>query len=458
MKLYTGGVRHDYKDTVVASPATRRRRWTLFILGLSLPLLAVLLLLVNEADPQPAAAQLPHAVAGPARPLPLALPPVATLPSEAAPLPAAIDRTGALLDLIVERGDTLELLFRRNGLSLNDLAAMIALPEAAAALKLIRPGDRLEISHEDGRVLSLNRELDEISVLLIARGDSGFAASTLARDVDIRTTGTHGVIQTSLFEAGLKAGISDAVTMDMAGIFQWDIDFIQDVRLGDEFTVIYEELWRDGVKLRNGGIVAAEFINQGNSYRAARYRDGDGRASYFTPEGRSVRRAFIRAPVDFTRISSNFNPNRRHPVLNTIRAHRGVDYAAPTGTPIRAAGDGKVIFRGVQGGYGNAVVLQHGGNITTLYGHMSRFGGARVGARVRQGDIIGYVGKSGLATGPHLHYEYRVNGTHRNPRTVPLPPADPVPADQQDDFRATTATLWRQLDLYQRDPVTAAIK
>jgi murein DD-endopeptidase MepM/ murein hydrolase activator NlpD len=261
-----------------------------------------------------------------------------------------------------------------------------------------------------------------------------------------------------LFEAGLKAGISDAVTMDMAGIFQWDIDFIQDVRLGDEFTVIYEELWRDGVKLRNGEIVAAEFINQGKSYRAARYRDGDGRASYFTPEGRSVRRAFIRAPVDFTRISSNFNPNRRHPVLNTIRAHRGVDYAAPTGTPIRAAGDGKVIFRGVQGGYGNAVVLQHGGNITTLYGHMSRFGNARVGARVRQGDVIGYVGKSGLATGPHLHYEYRVNGTHRNPRTVPLPPADPVPAHQQDDFRATTATLWRQLDLYQRDPVTAAIK
>ncbi|HZL96894.1 MAG TPA: M23 family metallopeptidase, partial [Vicinamibacterales bacterium] len=156
-------------------------------------------------------------------------------------------------------------------------------------------------------------------------------------------------------------------------------------------------------------------------------------------------------------ISSNFNPNRRHPVLNSIRAHRGVDYAAPTGTPIRAAGDGKVLFRGVQGGYGNTIVLQHGGNITTLYGHMSRFANARVGGRVRQGDVIGYVGKTGLATGPHLHYEYRVNGVHRNPRTVALPPAEPVPAERQQAFRAETESLWRELDLFpQNAAVTAA--
>ena len=205
-------------------------------------------------------------------------------------------------------------------------------------------------------MLSLRRELDERQTLTIARHDTGFAASTLARDIDIRTTGTHGVIQTSLFEAGSAAGISDTVTMQMAGIFQWDIDFIQDVRVGDEFTVIYEEIWRDGVKLRNGDIVATEFVNQGKSYRAARYKLSNGDFNYFTPEGRSVRKAFIRAPVEFTRISSNFNPSRRHPVLNTIRAHRGVDYAAPSGTPVQAAGDGKIVFRGVQGGYGNAVV------------------------------------------------------------------------------------------------------
>jgi murein DD-endopeptidase MepM/ murein hydrolase activator NlpD len=162
-----------------------------------------------------------------------------------------------------------------------------------------------------------------------------------------------------------------------------------------------------------------------------------------------VRKAFIRAPVDFTRISSNFNLNRRHPVLNTIRAHRGVDYAAPTGTPVKAAGDGKIIFRGVQGGYGNTVILQHGGNITTLYAHLSKFAKPKEGSRVRQEEIIGYVGKSGLATGPHLHYEYRVAGAHRNPRTVTLPPADPVPPEYRADFEAKTALLWQELDLYQ---------
>ena len=197
-------------------------------------------------------------------------------------------------------------------------------------------------------------------------------------------------------------------------------------------------------------------MNQGKSFRAARFRDDTGRPGYFTPEGRSVRKAFLRAPLNFTRISSNFNPSRRHPVLNTIRAHRGVDYAAPSGTQIRAAGSGKVLFRGVQGGYGNTIVLQHGGNITTLYGHLSRFGNARAGARVNQGDVIGYVGSSGLATGPHLHYEYRVNGVHRNPRTVTLPPADPIPAEQQTAFQAATEPLWRQLDGYQQSAGTTA--
>jgi murein DD-endopeptidase MepM/ murein hydrolase activator NlpD len=358
------------------------------------------------------------------------------------------------LDLLVKRGDTLELLFRRNGLSLTDLAAMVALPDAATALKLLKPGDRLEVAHRDGQVLSLRRELDEIKLLSIARGDSGFTADTIEREVDIRVTGTHGEITSSLFEAGSDAGISDRTTMDMAGIFEWDIDFIQDVREGDTFTVIYEELWRDGIKLRDGQIVAAEFVNQGKPFRAARFTDPSGRSGYYTPDGRSVRKAFIRAPLNFTRISSNFNPSRRHPVLNTIRAHRGVDYAAPTGTPIRAAGDGKVLFRGSQGGYGNTIILQHGGNITTLYGHLSRFGSARAGARVNQGDVIGYVGSSGLATGPHLHYEYRVNGVHRNPRTVTLPPADPIAAEQQAAFNAATEALWRQLASYSQAPAT----
>ena len=363
---------------------------------------------------------------------------------------------GTSLSLSVRSGDSLELLFRRNDLSLADLAAMTGLSDAREHLRLLRPGDIIEISHQSGQILSLEKELDEISLLQVTRSETGFKAGIRERAVDVRSVGGSGAIQSSLFEAGMAAGISDSVTMNMAGIFQWDIDFIQDVRVGDEFTVIYEELWRNGVKLRDGEIVAAEFINQGTPYRAARYIDGGGNSDYFTPEGRSVRKAFIRAPVDFTRVSSSFNLNRRHPVLNTIRAHRGVDYAAPSGTSVNAAGDGKVIFRGVQNGYGNTVILQHGGNITTLYAHLSRFANPRVGARVRQGQTIAYVGQSGLATGPHLHYEYRINGVHRNPRTVTLPPADPVPAEQWEEFSAAATPLWRQLDLYRRTSFSTA--
>jgi murein DD-endopeptidase MepM/ murein hydrolase activator NlpD len=454
VKPYTGGVRHDYKYAAGPLALARGRRWLLFAFGLSLPLLTVALLYATRpGQSNPLPIQTEVAVGPVEDPSAAAVRPSLT----ADPAPArVIEPLGTALDLLVRRGDTLEVLFRRNGLSLTDLAELVALPDVGAGLKLLKPGDRLAITHRDGQILSLHRELDEVTVLSIARAPSGFEATTLERQVDVRTSGGHGVIQSSLFEAGVAAGMSDRITMDMAGIFEWDIDFIQDVREGDAFTVIYEEIWRDGVKFRNGAIVAAEFVNQGKTYRAARYKDASGHSDYYNPDGRSLRKAFIRAPLNFTRISSNFNPNRRHPVLNTIRAHRGVDYAAPTGTPIRAAGDGKVLFRGIQGGYGNVIILQHGGNVTTLYGHMSKFGNARVGSRVKQGDVVGYVGKSGLATGPHLHYEYRVNGVHRNPRTVSLPPAAPVPAEYQEDFRAVTATLWRQLDLYQVGNTTIA--
>lgn len=444
MKQRTSGIRHDYKDVVIRPP--KPGRWFLFFVGLSLPLAVVALLLLSEprAPLRPAPSPVEQVVAVSASTAAAVGEPVA---DAAEATLSALEPSTTTLDLLVKRGDTLEILFRRNGLSLTDLATMIALPDVGAALKILKPGDRLEVAHRDGEVVSLRRELDEIKLLFIARSDPGFVASTIEREVDIRAVGAHGTIDTSLFEAGTAAGLSDRTTMAMAGIFDWDIDFMLDVRQGDSFTIIHEELWRDGVKLRDGEIVAAEFTNQGKSFRAARFDDGDGRTSYFTPEGRSVRKAFMRAPLD-ARVSSNFNLRRRHPILNTIRAHRGVDYAAPMGSPIRATGDGKVSFRGVQGGYGNTIVLQHGGNITTLYGHLSRFGNARAGARVSQGDIIGYVGQSGLATGPHLHYEYRVNGAHRNPRTVALPPANPVPPELQAEFLAATEPLWRQLDGY----------
>lgn len=430
----------------------------MFGLGFALPLLAVATFYLGRAEQ---ASQPPPAQEVSARPLDDSLAPPREPEQQPAPEPAAVEDSAvaaaAVLELSVARGDTLESLFRRNGLSLGDLADLVALPDVGAGFRLLKPGDRLEIAHHGDEVLSLRRELDDVRLLTIVRNASGFEANLLQREIDVRPTGAHGVVRSSLFEAGVDAGISDKLTMDLAGIFEWDIDFIQDVREGDEFTVLYEEIWRDGVKLRNGDIVAAEFVNQGKAYRAAKYRDTRGRSNYYTPDGHSLRKAFIRAPLNFTRISSNFDQSRRHPILNTIRAHQGVDYAAPIGTPIRAAGDGKVVFRGVQGGYGNVVILQHGGNITTLYGHMSRFGNAKMGSRVAQGDVIGYVGQSGLATGPHLHYEYRVNGVHRNPRTVSLPPADPVPAEYEEDFRATTASFWRQLDLYDNSTSTAAV-
>jgi murein DD-endopeptidase MepM/ murein hydrolase activator NlpD len=247
----------------------------------------------------------------------------------------------------------------------------------------------------------------------------------------------------------MAAEIPDPVTMKMIGLLEWDIDFMLDVRVNDSFTVLYEERWRDGERIKGGKILAAEFLNRGDSIRVVRYTDPEGNVDYYTPDGRSARKAFLRAPLEFTRISGNFNPNRRHPILNTIRAHRGVDYAAPTGTPVRAAGDGKIVHRGPNGGYGNAVIIQHGNNITTLYAHLSRFASPKNGSRIAQGDIIGYVGQTGLATGPHLHYEYRVNGVHRNPRTVELPPADPVAPQFRADFQNTTAAVWQQLDVFQ---------
>ncbi len=364
----------------------------------------------------------------------------------AAALGGVAQKAAAVLDLVVKKGDSLERLFRRNNLSLGDLAAIVQLPNVAEYLKMLRPGDSIEIAHDGQRVLGLTRELDDIKLIKITRGDDGYKAKEIQRPVDLRETHAHGVIKTSLFDAGSDAGISDALIMAMAGIFQWDIDFIQDVREGDTFTVIYQQQWRDGMKLGDGPLLAAEFVNQGHAYRAVRYTDPTGHGDYYTRDGHSLRKAFIRAPVDFTRISSKFDLHRYHPILHRFRAHKGVDYAAPIGTPVHAAGDGKVIFRGRKGGYGNVVILQHGGNITTLYGHLSRFGKYKLGSRVKQGDIIAYVGMTGLATGPHLHYEYRVNGVHRNPRTVPLPPADPVPAQYRADFDKRTAPLWHELD------------
>lgn len=360
---------------------------------------------------------------------------------------AARSARGERMVLEVGTGDSLDRLFRRHEISVADLHRLLALEEVAPHLKRVRPGDTFEVQRDGPALLGLTRRLDETRSLVVKLGDEGYTADFLDHPVEIRLARTTGQITSSFYGAGLAAGLSDGTIMRLAGIYAWDIDFALDIRRNDWFSVVYEEIWQDGEKLRDGEIVAAEFSNQGRSFRAVRFPDEDGRASYYTPEGDSMRKAFLRAPVDFTRVSSNFNPNRLHPVLGVKRPHRGVDYAAPTGTPIMAAGDGKVISSGTQGGYGKTVVLQHGGNVTTLYAHMSRIArSARVGNRVKQGDIIGYVGATGLASGAHLHYEYRINGVHKNPRTVDLPKADPVPAARRAEFAAVTAPLVAELD------------
>jgi murein DD-endopeptidase MepM/ murein hydrolase activator NlpD len=238
--------------------------------------------------------------------------------------------------------------------------------------------------------------------------------------------------------------------MQMATLYGWDIDFALDIRAGDTFSLIYQEEYLDGQKLSDGPILVARFVNQGREVNALRYTDEGGRTDYYSPNGDSMRKAFLRTPMDVFRISSGFNPNRRHPVLNTIRAHKGTDYAAPTGTPIKVTGEGKVVSAGRNGGYGNVVVVQHGGGIRTLYAHMSQFSkNARVGNRVRQGQIIGYVGATGQVTGPHLHYEFLVNGVHKNPQTVDLPTAQPLDSRFLPNFEEFASNMMGQLSVFE---------
>jgi len=372
---------------------------------------------------------------------------------EVAPEPEPVfDR----LSLTVGRGDTMEKLFRRHSLDIGHLMTIAQIDEAKQRFRRIKPGDVFEVTHDAGKIVSLYSKLDLTNALQIERQEEGFTAQIIERPIEIRKRHAYGVIESSLFESAAQAGLSDRTIMNVAGIFAWDVDFILDIRSGDNYYVQFEEIWQDGEFVTDGEIIAAEFNNNGRQIQAVRFKDKDNVTDYFTPDGNSVRKAFIRAPVDFTRISSNFNPNRRHPILNTIRAHRGVDYAAPRGTPIKAAGDGKVIFRGNKSGYGKVVILQHGGNITTLYAHMSSFAAkARVGSRVRQGQTIGYVGMTGLATANHLHYEYRLNGVHRNPRTVSLPDAEPIKAEYRQQFLTEAAPILEELEKFKSTQVAS---
>lgn len=458
-------LRPDYKILLTQRkwrrPALPRLRWPWFGLGLMLPLAAVSFTLSAPAGHQPApvvemAAAGPISLDSPRVQLRLPLPEPAPADEQTAATESG-EPDYAWTTIEVRRGDSLATLMQRHGVPASDWLALSQLPRHGGQFSRLHPGDTLRIARdEDGRLLALYRPINEQNSLLVERGESGLEAEIVHYELERRTYHASGRIRSSLFHAGRKAGLTDNLTMELANIFAWDVDFALDIREGDSFTLIYEAFYRDGERVRTGDVLAAEFNNQGRQLRAVRFTDAEGNTDYYTPEGKSVRRAFIRTPVDFTRISSRFNPNRRHPIRNEIRAHRGVDYAAPRGTPIKATGDGRVIHRGSRGGYGHTLIIEHAGRYTTLYAHMNGYArGIRRGSRVRQGQTIGYVGDSGLATGPHLHYEFRVDGVHKDPLRADLPSADPLPARYRDDFSTAAEPLLAQLDVVRRTRIAA---
>jgi murein DD-endopeptidase MepM/ murein hydrolase activator NlpD len=409
-----------------------------------------------------AARDIPPPAAG--IPAPLVYP--AGDPSPAGPHPrSAPPAAGALqqatvastIEVIVGRNDTLDAIFRRMALDPADLAAIRELPGIRQSLDFLKPGDAIQLTHRDGTVKELSRKVSETETLHVVRDQAGFAARMTENPLQTRIRTASATIDSSLFQAAESAQISETVALRLANVFAWDIDFVLDIRQGDHFTAVYQQIYQDGRYLRDGDVLAAEFVNNGKVYRAVRYVSESGAVGYYTPDGKPMRKAFLRAPVEFTRVSSAFNPHRLHPILNLIRGHMGTDYAAPTGTPVHAAGDGRVSFEGVRGGYGNAIVLSHSNDVSTLYGHMSRFArNIHVGSHVQQGTIIGYVGMTGLATGPHLHYEYLMKGVHMDPQTVKLPGADPLTADALGRFRVQTAAYLADLESPQAGPAMVA--
>jgi len=353
--------------------------------------------------------------------------------------------------LKVQSGDTLSDLFQRAGVSAAEMYQLLASGDEAKQLARLTPGEKLTFhTGGDGALHSLELHRDRLNLMKFSRGQAGDYQYVLhQRQPDSYTAYRQGEIDSSLFVAGSEAGLSSNLIMEMAQVFSSDVDFALDIRKGDRFSVMFEEEFLDGEKIGNGPIQAASFTNQGKTFSAVRYVDSNGDANYYTPDGKSMRKAFIRTPVDFTRISSHFNPRRLHPVFKTRRPHNGTDYAAPTGTPVYAAGDGRVVKAGYSKPNGNYIFIQHGERYVTRYLHLSKRL-VKTGQRVKQRQVIGKVGSTGYATGPHLHYEFLVDGRHRNPATIvrQLPKAKSVPASEMARFKAQTQPLLAQLENY----------
>jgi len=382
---------------------------------------------------------------------PLAIPaihdtaPVSTPSDTAAPAELEVAPAPELkkLNETVHPGDSLSAIFKRAGLSDRQMMELLSSGDDSKRLASIMPGHQLQFEIGDGQQLEkLTYIEDRLNNYAFSRDGDSYRYSEQHRQPEVHWASRSGTIEQSLYAAGLQAGLDDKLIMGLAEIFGWDVDFALDIRKGDSFKIVYEEEFIDGELLGHGSILSAEFTNQGKTFRAVRYVDEDGRVQYFTPDGKNMRKAFLRAPLDFRRISDGFNPHRLHPITGKIRPHRGIDYAARTGTPVWASGDGKVLVSGYTRFNGNYIVIQHGNNIQTKYLHLSKRY-VKTGQHVRQKQVIGAVGMTGLATGPHLHYEFLLNGVHRNPRTIveKLPKAESIPHSEMARFLQQTEVL-----------------
>lgn len=353
-------------------------------------------------------------------------------------------------DLTVKSGETLSVLFERAGLGNSLLHSILSSSKEAKRFTQLKVGQTVSFEFDENKQLkTLSSQINTLeSIHLEKQADSeNFVFRKDVAQTQTREKYAQGSIEGTLFAATKKANVPYGLALDMANIFGYDIDFAQDLRKGDTFEILYEEKTLNGQTVGTGNILTARFTNRGKVYTAVRYTDKNGNTSYYSADGSSLRKAFIRTPVDFARISSRFSNGRKHPILNKIRAHKGVDYAAPRGTPIKAAGDGRVVLAGRKGGYGNTVIIKHGQRYQTLYAHMNGFAkGIRSGTNVKQGQIIGYIGTTGLSTGPHLHYEFQVNGVHVDPLSQKLPISDPIHPSEKQRFAQHSQPLLAKLD------------
>ncbi len=375
--------------------------------------------------------------------------PIPESPANRAPIPApAAEQSYERIDETVRAGDSLSRVFRRMSLGPAQVYAVANADGHADELRRLKPGESISALVDDsGTLREVVYERSPLEAYRYTRQDRDYRGEKLVTEPRTVRAFRHVTIHHSLFLDGTRAGLSQAQIMQVARIFGWDIDFALEIRRGDAFGLLYEKRYIDGEEIGGGKVLAASFTNRGDSYSAVRYVEADGSAAYYTPEGKPMKKAFLRAPLDFTRVSSNFDPDRLHPIHKTRRPHRGVDYAASTGTPVYASGEGRVVKAGYSRPNGNYVFIQHGESYTTKYLHLNKRS-VKKGERVEQRQVIGTVGSTGYATGPHLHYEFLVDGVHTNPRTVQLPDAEPIGDRELARFRQQTAPLLAQLDRY----------